>query len=560
MSKVESRTAALGINSETLCRELDFWFNDRSEGCVVLICGDWGVGKTHAWTEFKKQNSFPKYAEVSLFGLGTTDQIERTLLTQFSLSGNASLANARRKWLGASAGDVATELLKTDYGKLANGLIGAATEIVFARNSGATIMVDDVERREEGLGIRSVLGAIARLKDRYKMRIAILLNEDKVSDSIWIDFKEKVADAQFRLVIAPDRAVEIGLKNCPWARSAAFQFARRAGIQNIRLFQRVDTFLQRLQLEIGKYPQPVIDRVVNSVVGLAWARFCPGPQVPTTAMMTEQHWDRLFLDPRDGKPVDPRLVTLNQLHWNPDEMDVWIDNAWAAGFGPDEGFQLQLHEYLDNHEKQQAKSARDAALDIYHDRIFGGDGEFVSALVEAYEHHSANLPLSALMADLHMLKSIDQKAAAQKILALHEASWAGSGFHRQTWGDSLEGIDEDVTAAINRLPIASNVESFDTWMRRLGTSDSWSEKDTARVRSLTEDDWRSGLVAINDAPWLPDAIARCRRIFAHNENNVAAAQPDPNRSKSPLDNLLSHLVAQGTPLERVRAAKLLLRT
>jgi len=550
----------IGLDSEALLRELDFWFNESSRGCVVLVTGDWGVGKTHTWSnEFKPQHSFAKYAEVSLFGLKTSDQIERALLTQFSLSGSGSTESSLRRKFGLSAGDVARELLQTEYGKLANGLIDAASEIVFTKNRGATVMLDDIERRQEGFSMRALLGVVSKLKEKYEMRVAILLNEERIEESSWSEFKEKVVDAQFRLTIAPERAARLGLVRCDWAVDAASMFARRVDIQNIRLFQRIDTFLSRLRLNVAHYPKPVLDRLVNSVTGLAWARFCPGPEVPTTQMMTTDSWGRYFAENDDPDKSDPRLSMLDKLRWNPDVMDVWVDRAWETGFGVDDTFQGNMREYLEDHARLEASAMRNAAWSVYSDRVFGGDLELVDGLLKAYEKHAVDIPLSSLIGDVGVLKSIDKSDIAQRILNLHEKNWHTLRLNERFWDASAHvAMDADIAAAIRRLPNIERAESFCEWMRRLGASSTWSERDADRVRETSLEEWQSSLAEIRDEPWISDAIQRCRRIYSHSDSQSRfERQKGMEITVSNLDRLLFKLETEGTPLERVRARRLL---
>jgi hypothetical protein len=275
-------------------------------------------------------------------------------------------------------------------------------------------------------------------------------------------------------------------------------------------------------------------------------------------MMIGETWDQIIGEQQDSENSDPRLNTLNHLHWNPDEMDIWVDRAWATGLGPDDEFKRQLRDYLDNHEKQEANSARNAAWRIYLDQVFGGDVEFADALRDVYFKHAKHLPIKALTADVGVIKSIGLTGVAREVLSLHEANWSALGLTRQSWGRTLSGLDEDIVQAIHRLPTGSTTEEFDKWMERLGTSNGWSESDTARVKSIGEDEWRQNLLPIKDASWLADAIARCRRIFAHSASQVAEhGETKTADQKFSLDNLLSDLATHGSPLERKRAAKLL---
>lgn len=553
----KSSEEAPGIDSQALSKELDFWFNERSDGCVILVTGDWGVGKTHAWDAFRRQHSFQKYASVSLFGLRSTDQIERSLLSQLPLAGKTSFFK-KFKPETSTIGEAAEELIKADYGKVANGAIAVATELVFARNRGATIMLDDMERSSDELKVKEVLGLVAKLRERYGMRIVVLTNEDKLIDNAWHDFKEKVVDAQFLLLTAPRLAASLGFTRCKWAANAGGEFAERVGLSNIRLFQRADIFLDRLKLDPSRHTTYVLDRLVNSVVALAWARFCPGIAVPTPEMMVSRSWMSDVFSKKDGESRDPKIETLSHLHWSPDAMDRWVNNAWASGLGSGQEFRLRLSEYENDDVQLRAEAARADAWDKYHNQLIGGEAEIAASFLKAHTEYGERYPISMLNSDVKFLKNIEQFDVATEIVRIHDLRWSANNLSQQQIVSSLEGIDSDIKQSILKRPSVESVEPFLDWLKRLAKSNGWGPEDTRRARETSAVEWDNGLSCVTDADWLVDAIGQCRRIIAFGAENERKSNTSGFvETTSGLDEFLLKLQKSESRLTRDRATRLL---
>lgn len=553
----KSSEEAPGIDSQALSKELDFWFNERSDGCVILVTGDWGVGKTFAWNAFRTQHSFEKYASVSLFGLRSVDQIERSLLSQLPLAGKTSFFK-KFKSDTSKVGEAAEELIRADFGKVGNSAIAVATELVFAKNRGATIMLDDLERSCDELKVKAVLGIVAKLRERYGMRIAILTNEEKLDDAAWHDFKEKVVDAQFLLLTAPRVAASLGFTRCKWAANASGEFAERVELTNIRLFQRADTFLDRLKLDPSKHTTYVLDRLANSVIALAWARFCPGKDVPTPEMMVSRSWMTDTFSKKDGESRDPKVEMLSHLHWNPDAMDRWVNNAWASGLGSVNEFLLRLREYEDDNAQLEANAARSEAWDKYRNQLLGGETEIATAFLRAHTKYAERYTIGQLSSDVTFLKNIEQFDTAAAIIRIHETRWSDNNWSQQQITSSLESIDSDIKASILKRPSVESKEPFLDWLKRLAKSNSWGSEDTRRARAMSAVEWENGLSCVTGADWLVDAIGQCRRVIAFGVENERKSNTGVSvETMSGLDEFLLKLQKSDSPLTRDRATRLL---
>lgn len=166
---------------------------------VAILKGDWGIGKTFLWKEIEldilntyKEESF---IYVSLFGLKNTEEIKNKLIFQ----GNSEEKTVKM-----------FENIKDSkpFG-VSSSIITAPLSLFFElamenRLKNKIIVFDDIERKNEGLDILSLLGLINELKYK-KNQIIIMLNEEKIHISLdkkWQIFKEKIIDIEYRLEIS----------------------------------------------------------------------------------------------------------------------------------------------------------------------------------------------------------------------------------------------------------------------------------------------------------------------------------------------------------------------
>ena len=130
----------------------------RADINVIALSGKWGTGKTHLWNEVKKESKDEKVQKalyVSLFGLSTVDQVKRKLME--GALPEAAIGGGRLEAV-KSIFKTGVTAAATHYKALAaiNDLNLLLIAPVALRNR--VIMIDDIERKHEKLGIDELLG------------------------------------------------------------------------------------------------------------------------------------------------------------------------------------------------------------------------------------------------------------------------------------------------------------------------------------------------------------------------------------------------------------------
>ncbi|MGD7196581.1 P-loop NTPase fold protein [Ralstonia pseudosolanacearum] len=239
----------------------------EADNQVIALSGKWGTGKTHLWNEVKGEASDDKVKKalyVSLFGQSSIDQVKRKLIESAipgieSHSGTFdSLKQIFR--IGVRAGSEHYKALAalSDL----NLLLMAP---VVLRNS--VIVLDDIERKHDKLGIDEVLGFIDEYSTQYGSRFILVLNDDQLDNQeLWSAFREKVIDEELKLVTTPEEAFAIAIQLSPSPYADALGRASvSCELTNIRIIGKVIKAANRI---LGKRPleEAIAARVVPSIV------------------------------------------------------------------------------------------------------------------------------------------------------------------------------------------------------------------------------------------------------------------------------------------------------
>ena len=243
----------------------------QADNSVIALSGKWGTGKTHLWNEVESSSNDDKVKKalyVSLFGLSSIDQVKRKLI-ETAIPGVEShggmfdgLKNLFR--VGVKVGS-------EHYKALAaiNDLNVLLMAPVVLRNG--VIVIDDIERKHEKLGIDEVLGFIDEYSKQHGARFVLVLNDDQLSnkgdqEKLWATFREKVIDQEIRLSITADEAFSIakGIANSKYA-DAIKKACIACSLTNIRIVVKVIRVANQI-LDGHELEEAIQARVIPSIV------------------------------------------------------------------------------------------------------------------------------------------------------------------------------------------------------------------------------------------------------------------------------------------------------
>lgn len=317
---------------------------ERADTNVIALSGKWGTGKTHLWNEVKKASKDEKVQKalyVSLFGLSNVDQIKRKLmegaLPEAAIGGGKleAVKSIFRTGVTAAA---------THYKALA--AINDLNLLLFApvalRNR--VIVIDDIERKHEKLGIDEVLGFIDEYSKEFKSRFVLVLNDDQLSSKgeqakLWATFREKVIDQEIRLSTSPEEAFSIAIKLWPSKYEAALNRACIAcTLTNIRIVGKVIKAANQI-LANRDLADAIQARVVPSIVLFAAIHYRglkDGPDFQFALNVANPDWDHFFRD----KNAEPTEQEKREDRWRMLMSELGIDGC--------DDFEKVLVEFLES--------------------------------------------------------------------------------------------------------------------------------------------------------------------------------------------------------------------
>lgn len=283
----------------------------NSDNSVIALSGKWGTGKTHLWEKVQRESAEDKVKGalyVSLFGLSTVDQIKRKLM-EIAIPGadeHGGTIDLVKNFV-----KVGIKAASEHYKALAalNDLNVLLMAPVVLREK--LIVIDDIERKHEKLGIDEVLGFIDEYSKQFKVRFVLVLNDDQLSskgdqEKLWATFREKVIDQEIRLSTSSEEAFAIAIKLWPSKYGEALKGAVIAcGLTNIRIAGKVIKAANQI-LAHRDLIDSIQARVVPSIVLFAAIHYRgleDGPDFQFALNIANPDWSRQLRD-KNAEPTE----------------------------------------------------------------------------------------------------------------------------------------------------------------------------------------------------------------------------------------------------------------
>ncbi len=237
---------------------------------VIALSGKWGTGKSFMWDQVKKISENKKVKDAlyaSLFGVSSVDQIKLKLIQSSVKSADAYPALLKGMRQTYQTAVKALEGVHKGFAALND--IGLLVAPAMLRQK--VLVLDDIERKHEKLGIDEILGFIDEFTKRHDSRVMLILNDDQLDKrDIWNTLREKVIDQELRLTTSTSEAFEIGIgiTPSPWAAQIQHNI-ELCGITNIRIVCKVIKTVNRIIGNRKELSEAVLSRVIPSMVLLA---------------------------------------------------------------------------------------------------------------------------------------------------------------------------------------------------------------------------------------------------------------------------------------------------
>jgi KAP family P-loop domain len=238
-----------------------------AENKVIALSGKWGTGKTHLWGEVMEESKDEKVngaLYVSLFGLSGIDQVKRKLIESVVPGAEAHPKIWEAAKQAVNSGLKVLESFHKGFAALSDLNLLLLAPVMLREK---VIVIDDIERKHEKLGIDEILGFIDEYTQRHKARFVLVVNSDQLAKrEVWDTLREKVIDQELKLLTTPQEAFSIAVGLFPSRYAESIKRASvTCGLTNIRIIGRVIKATNRI-LNNRLLEDALLARVVPSIV------------------------------------------------------------------------------------------------------------------------------------------------------------------------------------------------------------------------------------------------------------------------------------------------------
>lgn len=256
---------------EKTAKQLTTLLNDQ-DNKVIALSGKWGTGKSHLWNQIHQDSlnrEIKTSLKISLFGISEISQIKlRVLQSAIPTNKEGSKANILKAVIaGLKSAKSALIGLHSSFSALDELAILATPNLLRKK----IIIIDDIERKHENLGIDEILGFIDECTQQYETRFLLILNSDKLTNKdLWETLREKVIDQEVRLNTSPSEAYDIACITCgsPFATQIK-EAVKICNITNIRIIKKIIKTVNFLLSKHDQLSKEILNQIIPSTVLLS---------------------------------------------------------------------------------------------------------------------------------------------------------------------------------------------------------------------------------------------------------------------------------------------------
>ncbi|MEW9026802.1 P-loop NTPase fold protein [Salmonella enterica] len=412
----------------------------KSDNKVLVIKGDWGVGKTFFWNKYYENNinnlSQLAYSYVSLFGKNSLSDLKKEVFHSAKPIKKDRIAQSFQQqteeasgiysyipWLNPKEKIVhRIPFLKpivryADNTPILFRATNAISSLEYSLVNNYLVCFDDLERRGNSLSIKEVMGFIDELAQRKNCKIILIFNEETLHHKDDLDifntYREKIVDIEIKYCpTIKDNFNHIFLLNTQH-HGYILEIMERLGVNNIRFFKK----LKQLLLSYDGNLSHADDEIKKDFI-LRACILCYGYYIPSKKLSYSELKTRLEKGVRYSFTADKE----NEKNETDEHLDKLIKNFSLRSpifiseidFFLNNGYHYndaELHDLIHkkNHDitTKRLEQKISSAWHLYQDSFKNNDNEFISTLSSILNTELTNIPLNSFDSIVDMLRNFD---------------------------------------------------------------------------------------------------------------------------------------------------------
>jgi hypothetical protein len=301
----------------------------------MLIKGKWGVGKTSAMRSLLDEAKEKKGSE-SVLQIETASFVSLAGVNEINDERSLFLLGLDEapEWLGdllggfSNVADSVGKGIGTAVNKAFNSI---ALVRLSSRMKGALVVIDEVERRGNGLDLKDVFGTVIRLVENRECKVVVIMNEEAVTTEqdketlAW--YREKIFDFEYEFRPTTSDAVAAVAKT-EANRDLLMQVFEPLEIANLRVISQAARALGRFSEALSSAFGEGSSRIRENVCKIAALRLTSKVEIRTKDLETGFGIDFFRRKDREITPLQEKLV---KLEFVPSEADEIILQYLSTG-------------------------------------------------------------------------------------------------------------------------------------------------------------------------------------------------------------------------------------
>lgn len=473
---------------------------------VLALRGKWGVGKTYSWNKIledanrRDQISRKRYVYLSLFGIGSLDELRFSLFEHSidrALIGKQPTLDTFRDnaaQLSVSLGRKAWKLASST--PFMRAVSPALEALSFFSIRDTLICLDDLERRNDTLSGRNVLGLVSLLKEQRNCKVVLLLNDGETGLDDFEKYREKVVDVELLFDPTAKECSEIAFEGADPLYRSIGDLSEKLGITNIRTLKKIERLVRWIEPHLQGLEKELSDQIVHSLVLYGWCHYRAGdPAIPPLDYVQNVGYSLFGLGDKDDIPDEQKAWNRKLQDYGyhaTDELDGVLANAVRTGYVVDAAFDKAASAKNKQLIAAKAAGSFSQAWRTYHDSFDNDQDAVVSTLYESFKLNAKYITPINLNGTVLLLRALSEDEKADELIDLYVQIRADEPelFNLSDYAFSGDVSDKKVRAAFDKAYEASAVsESAKDVLMRLAGSNGWTNKDEIVLANTTADEY-----------------------------------------------------------------------
>lgn len=566
----------------TIKNTLDSFFSEK-DFAVLVLRGAWGIGKTYFWENYiqekinKEEIKQTAYSYVSLFGLHGLSELKsrifrvgKILKTKEQVKKELEISSQKENQilrilfdmrssgqnLLRSLGQISQIARFLPQSKDFSSIIDLAE---YSLINNYLICLDDIERKEDGLTIRQIMGFIDEISKRKNCKVILILNDKTLSQRALEEFnnyREKVVDLEIEYQpTIRDNLLKVFESDYLFFEDFLNVF-QILNVSNIRIFKKFKWSLDKIQQFIDTAEPGLQEQVLVRLAVFCWGFFNSESTLSLSFIsnsIKETTWLSVLSEREENQNW-----TEEEKEWSyiasalgifPSNYDDYLISMLTDGYLNEEDFRGEINKANQKEQVDVAQKKLREAWGIYADSFDDNIEQLKSAVRDILDADLSKITLWDFSQSINLLEEYgdDVNDYIEKYIALNSEELASTN-PEDFWG--VRKIKNSLLdSKIQEIRNSSKVFNIDDVLNEIVEKRGWGREEVEFLSSLTEERIYEWMMS------KPDRIVSKIRKGLFLFQGISSNNEEENQKyKTIADNTTAALIriAKQNPLNRKR--------